>query len=102
MDAERQRLINEAARIANNIEQQIIDIEYWNSLHPDEEPLDPDPDGQLAQWKHRMESMLKSEAAKGNYPSVVPLKARPRRYIPIVLTDETAKMFLDEYKKGQG
>jgi hypothetical protein len=98
MNAERQRLINEAARIANNIEQQIIDIEYWNSHHPNEEPIDPDPDGQLATWKMRMESVLKGEAAKGNYPSVVPMKARPRKYIPFDLTAETAKTVLDEHR----
>lgn len=89
MDKERQRLINEAARIANNIDQMFIDAEYWNSHHPQEKPLDPDPDGQLSRWKRSMESLLENEARRGNYPSVVPLKARPRRYIPLRIDDST-------------
>jgi len=96
MDAERQRIINEAARIANNIEQHFIDAEYWNELHPQEEPLDVDSDGQLASWKKSTESLLTSEAAKGNHPSVVPLKARRRRYVPTPLTEKLAHMLLDE------
>ena len=94
MDAERQRLINEAARIANNIEQMFMDAEYWNRHHPNETPLNPDPDGQLAHWKRGMESLLKSEAARGNYPSVVPIKARPRRYVPTRWTEATARALL--------
>jgi hypothetical protein len=83
MDKERQRLINEAARILNNIEQLFLDQEYWNELHPEETPLDYDGDGELSQWKRYYEAMLKSEADKGNFPSVVPMKARRRRFIPI-------------------
>ncbi len=82
MDAERQRLINEAARIVNNIDQHFIDAEYWNDLHPDEEPLIADPDGQLAAWRQGLNKMLETEASRGNLPSVVPRKAHRRRYVP--------------------
>lgn len=95
MDAERQRLINEAARIANDIDQHFMDARYWNHYHPNEKPLDPDPDGQMVKWKQSLESMLKSEAAHGNHPSVVPLKAHPRRYVPIRLTDSARKAIRD-------
>jgi hypothetical protein len=83
MDAERQRIINEAARMVNEVEQLFIDMRYWSELHPEEEPIDPDPDGRLGRIKRAMESLLRNEARLGNYPSVVPLKARPRRYIPM-------------------
>lgn len=100
MDAERQRLINEAARIANEIEQHFIDATYWNELHPDQEPLNPDADGQLARWKKSMDSMLTSEAALGNYPSVVPLKARRRRYVPVRMTDSIREAIRDSLPKN--
>jgi hypothetical protein len=87
MDAERQRIINEAARISNEIEQMFIDYEYWNELHPDEQPIDTDPDGQLGRWKRSMDSLLANEARMGNHPSVVPLKARRRNYIPVLATE---------------
>lgn len=90
MDAERQRIINEAARISNEIEQMFIDYEYWNELHPEEEPVVTDPDGRLARIKRSMDGLLKSEAAKGNHPSVLPLKARRRKYIPMLAEDSHA------------
>ncbi len=100
MDAERQRIINEAARIANNIEQHFLDVEYWNTYHPNETPIDPDPDNKLAQWKRSMESLLQSEAERGNYPSVVPQKARPRRYVPVRVTDSIRAVIRDSLPKN--
>lgn len=100
MDAERQRIINEAARILNDIEQQFIDAEYWNRHHPDQEPIDPDPTGELAHWKRGFEGLLKNEARLGNHPSVLPTRARPRRYIPMPLTDETAKWILGDENRN--
>ncbi len=83
MDAERQRLINEAARIVNEIDQQIIDIEYWNECHPDEEPIVADPKGEMVMWREGLQKMLDDEAGRGNVPSVVPIKAHRRRYVPL-------------------
>jgi hypothetical protein len=73
MDAERQRLIDEAARILGNINQYFIDVQSWNEntrvrLYPDAEPIDPDPDGQMAVWKKGLEGMLRREAELGNFP----------------------------------
>ena len=73
MNAERQRLINEAARILGNINQIFIDVAYWNNntrvrLYPNEKPIDPDPDGQLARFKTGFEKMLLREAQLGNFP----------------------------------
>lgn len=84
MDTERQRLINEAARIVNNIEQLFLDTEYWNECHPDNAPLNPDPDGELTQERERLMRMLEIEAARESYPSVVPRKAQRRRYVPLM------------------
>lgn len=36
-----------ARRIAREVEQIRVDAEHWNRLHPDEEPINPDPDGEL-------------------------------------------------------
>lgn len=53
MDAELQRLINEAARILGDINLYLAAVQYWNdntrvSLYPNDEPINPDPDGQMA------------------------------------------------------
>jgi hypothetical protein len=74
MDAERQRLINEAARILGNINQIYVDAAYWNEhtrarLCPDAKPIDPDPSGEMAAWKRNLEAMLRHEAALGNFPN---------------------------------
>lgn len=73
MDAERQRLINETARIIGNINQYFTDVAYWNDntrlrLYPDDPPIDPDPDGQMARWKRGLEESLKHEALLGHFP----------------------------------
>lgn len=80
MDAERQRIINEAARILGEINQHFIDVEYWNTntrvrLYPSDEPIDPDPTGEMAHWKRSFEALLRNEARLGNFP--VPLHAEP-------------------------
>lgn len=100
MDAERQKIINDAARISNDIKQMFVDAKYWNELHPNEEPIDPDPDGELGRWKRRMDSLLTSENAKGNHPSVVPIKARPRRYIPMTVEGAMRSGFLEGEAKN--
>ena len=83
MDTERQRLINEAARIVNEIDQQMIDIEYWNECHPAEESIAADPDGNMTMWRDGLQKMLDVEAGRGNIPSVIPIKAHRRRYVPL-------------------
>ena len=80
MDAERQRLINEASRILGNINQLFTDAAYWNDntrvrLYPDQQPIHPDPTGEMAKWKSSLEAMLKREADIGNFPQVDPIRA---------------------------
>lgn len=76
MNAERQRLINQAARILGEINQYFIDVAYWNNntrvrLYPDAAPIDPDPTGEMAQWKRGLEAELQHEAKLGNFPNQV-------------------------------
>ena len=74
MDAERQRLVNQAARILGNINQLFTDVDSWNNnarvrLYPDHEPINVDPTGDMAKWKQGLEAELKHEAAMGNFPN---------------------------------
>lgn len=100
MDPERQNLINDAAKIVNDIEQQLIDIAYWNELHPTEIPIEADADGQLRRWKRGFERMLAHEATLGNFPSVIPLKAHRRNHIPIQVTPEMQKVWFQDEDKN--
>jgi hypothetical protein len=43
----RLQIIDDGRRIITEIRQIFLDAEHWNRLHPDEEPLDPDPQGEL-------------------------------------------------------
>lgn len=43
----RLEIINEVKRVRSECAQIITDAEHWNSTHPSEEPIDPDPDGEL-------------------------------------------------------
>lgn len=52
MSKTRSELIAKAQRIHDGIKQMFIDAEHWNNLHPEEKPIDPDPDGFL---KHMLE-----------------------------------------------
>lgn len=69
-----------------------IDAEYWNELHPNETPLNPDSTGELSHWKKSYEHLLQTEAERGNYPSVVPIKARRRQLIPLQITESTRRL----------
>lgn len=50
---ERESLVARAHRIAGEIDQIFLDAAAWNARHPDE-PIDPDPDGQLARVRSAM------------------------------------------------
>lgn len=58
MGAERQRIIDEGARLLREINQMFLDVAHWNQIHPDEVPIDPDPDGRMAKLRHGLETML--------------------------------------------
>lgn len=76
IDRERQRIINQAARILGDINQYFTDVEYWNNstrprLYPDAAPIDPDPTGEMQKWKRGLQEELKAEALLGNFPTVI-------------------------------
>ena len=44
---DRANILREAYRIKTEIAQIFADADYWNINHPNEEPINPDPDGAL-------------------------------------------------------
>lgn len=67
MDTQRRQLIERARRILKDIEQIFLDADYWNNhvRTPFEEPIDPDPGGELARYAAGLERMLAAEAGSG-------------------------------------
>jgi hypothetical protein len=66
MEYTREQLIDRAKRIRASIEQIFTDAKYWNEhvRTPFQEPIDPDPDGELAKWAKAIDGMLAKEAAR--------------------------------------
>ena len=52
-------ILTEAKRILAEIKQIFLDVEHWNNTHPDEKPIDPDPDGFLHHMAEIIEGVLK-------------------------------------------
>lgn len=50
--------MNQAQSILAEIKQIFVDAEHWNSIHPDEEPINPDPDGFLRHMAEILEGVL--------------------------------------------
>ena len=46
------------------IELLFLDAEHWNQSHPDEEPIDCDPDGELKRLQWRLSGMFKKLKGK--------------------------------------
>ena len=44
-----------------DIEQTFRDVGHWNRTHPDEDPVDPDPDGMLRQIADEIDALLLAE-----------------------------------------
>jgi hypothetical protein len=51
-------IIKDAERSIKNIDQLFADTAHWNRLHPDEKPIDPDPDGEMAAVKRYAQALL--------------------------------------------
>lgn len=52
-------IIRDAERAIANVDQIYIDAAHWNRLHPDEQPIDPDPDGEMAAVKRYAQAMIR-------------------------------------------
>jgi hypothetical protein len=54
MPKTRQQIIDDGRRIITEIRQIFADAEHWNRVHPEEEPIEPDPHGTLAELLRRL------------------------------------------------
>jgi hypothetical protein len=54
----REELLRRVGRILREIEQIERDVAHWNRIHPEESPIDADPDGELAEWKARLSEAM--------------------------------------------
>lgn len=53
-----------ALKLRADIQQTFDDAAQWNHTHPQERPIDPDPDGLLARIRDSLDRMLAAEAAR--------------------------------------
>ena len=63
-EAERHQLgmiVANFRRMRADIERIFLDVDHWNCTHPDEEPIDPDPDGTLRQMADEIDTLLLAE-----------------------------------------
>lgn len=51
-------MILRAEKIKAEIEQIFVDASHWNRIHPDEEPIDPDPDGKMKECWHYCDEVI--------------------------------------------
>ena len=52
-------IIKDAERSIENVDELFADTAHWNRLHPEEEPIDPDPDGEMAAVRRYAEAMIR-------------------------------------------
>ena len=60
----RAQIVAKAALLCNEINQIFLDADHWNNIHPDEEPINPDPDGKLKRMLRALEYMLRREKVR--------------------------------------
>lgn len=54
-------LVENMRHMRGEIEKIFIDAAHWSRLHPDEEPIDPDPDGELRRIADALDVALAKE-----------------------------------------
>ena len=61
-----------ARKLKAEIEQQFLDADHWNRSHPEEEPIDIDPDGALRSCLAYCDGILNGEVyiapERGDHP----------------------------------
>ena len=60
---DRSAIADRAQKLANEIAQLFADADHWNSVHPHDQAIDPDPDGQLRRTHESLVAFLSSEPA---------------------------------------
>lgn len=71
MDAKRQRILDNVKAHIESIEQLFTDVAHWNRTHPNEEPVDADPDGRLRLTQDAYREMLAIDEAQGHTGKIV-------------------------------
>lgn len=61
MSIDRAAFYNRAQKLANEIAQLFRDADHWNAAHPDEQPIDPDPDGSLRRMYDGLCAFLRTD-----------------------------------------
>ena len=51
-------LLLDAENIICKIDQMFLDCEHWNNIHPNEEDLNPDPDGSIIRLRNSLETFI--------------------------------------------
>jgi hypothetical protein len=66
MKTEREKLIERAIALRNEINQHFLDAAHWNESNPQEKQIHPDPHGKLRGIKSGIDRMLEKESLRGN------------------------------------
>jgi hypothetical protein len=54
-------IVGRARQLRAEIDQIFKDADYWNAAHPNDPPIDPDPDGRLKAIAKGIDTMLAQE-----------------------------------------
>jgi hypothetical protein len=60
-DRERAAIIARIHKLRREIEVHFNTVAYYNRIHPEQEPIDPDPDGELRGWAAALDRTLAAE-----------------------------------------
>jgi hypothetical protein len=66
MDAKRRAILDNAIRVRDGMQSIIDDCAHWNRIHPDQEPIDGDPDGRMQRTIAAINEMLAIDERKGH------------------------------------
>ena len=58
--AQRAHLVSRSEGMASEIRSLFADVEHWNTLNPDEMPIDPDPEGELTRLLADLNAVTRS------------------------------------------
>lgn len=61
---ERNRIMREMQRQLDEIIQYFNDVDHWNSTHPRDDRIDPDPDGRMAEIGDALRRGLQRETGR--------------------------------------
>lgn len=68
--AERAHIMARGRRLRAEIEVIFTTCDHWNRLHPDEEPVDPDPDGSLRRIAEALDRQFADDTGEGLIPPI--------------------------------